>query len=235
MPRIPRKLLLVEGYQTHKIWRGHNKEWNLGSSDEKNKYLELLNISLPKQSNELNAYCNMSNHSHEQYDIKNVTEFSNLMRDHHSRYGSYFNKKHNRQGKVAYERPKTCLIQSDQYSMQTTLYIHSNPVRAGITKNASNYRWSTHRLYAYGKRDKYTQNVVFPNWYLNLGNTSKDRQRRYRRLFDAYLKDQGLIKQPSYSNNFLGDFFWCEDLKEKIKYWIKSRSTSPPTSQISTY
>jgi putative transposase len=228
MPRIPRNIIIAEGYQVHKIWRGHNREWNLETNDEKEAYFNHLNEYLKKQSNELNAFCPMSNHSHEQYDIKNRQEFSNLMRNHHSKYGMFFNRKHNRQGKVAYERPKTCLIESDDYSMTATFYIHANPVRANITKNAANYRWSTHRLYAFGTRDKINKYVKFPAWYMNLGKTPQERQRKYRKLFDAYLREYGLIKHDFLNGYFYGSYGWVEAGKETIKEWIKSRSDSPP-------
>jgi len=230
MPRVPRNLILEEGLQAHKMWRGHNKERNLESSAEKLTYLKYLNRYLKKQTNELNAYTLMSNHSHEQYDIKNIREFSNLMRDHHSRYGRFFNIKHKRDGKVAYERPKTCLIGDDDYSIRATLYIHANPLRAGMVKNALNYRWSTHKLYALGKREKFTEFIKFPNWYIALGKTWSDRQRKYRKLFDAYLRETGLIKQDFLKHNFYGSYTWTENLSERVKSWVKSgsKSNSPP-------
>ena len=228
MPHIPRNLIIEEGFQTHKIWRSHNKEWNLGTFDEKIAYLNYLNKLLPKQSNELNCYALMSNHSHEAYDIQSLRQFSDLMRNHHSRYGMYFNKKHERHGKVAYQRPKTCLIESDEYSMKATFYIHANPVRAGITKNAANYKWSTHKLYAFGKRDNFTKFVRFPHWYMALGKTREQRQRTYRKLFDAYLREHGIIQQEFLNKNFYGSFLWIKGLSERVKEWTKSNTKDPP-------
>jgi len=231
MPRIPRNLILEEGFQTHKMWRGHNKEWNLSSVGEKSFYLWSLNKLLPKQSNILNAYTLMSNHAHEDYDIKSKNEFYDLMRDHHSRYGMFFNRKHNRQGRVAYDRPKTCLIESDEYSMRTIFYIHANPVKAGITKNAANYIWSTHRLYAFGKRDEFNKYVRFPRWYMALGKTPQLRQKAYRRLFDAYLREQGFIKQIKQNflnKNFFGSFLWVSDRMKKAKDGVECKSNDPP-------
>ena len=140
--------------------------------------------------------------------IKNRQEFSNLMRNHHSRYGMFFNKKHDRQGKVAYDRPKTCLIESDDYSMTAIFYIHANPLRANITKNAANYRWSTHKLYAFGTRDKINKHVKFPAWYMDLGKTPEERQKKYRKLFDAYLREYGLIKHDFLDSYFYGSYSW---------------------------
>ena len=228
MPRIPRNLVLENDFQTHKMWRGHNKEWNIGTDDEKLAYLNFLNELLPKQLNDLNAFAYLSNHTHELFDIKDKIQFSDLMRNHHSRYGMFFNKKHNRQGKVAYERPKTCLIESDEYSMRATFYIHANPVRAGITKNAANYRWSTHKLYAFGKKEQFMIHVKFPRWYIELGRTWEERRRKYRRLFDAYLRESGLINQNFIYKNFFGSTLWTMQFAEKVSAWVKNKSKSPP-------
>jgi len=228
MPRVPRNLILDNGFQTHKMWRSHNQESNIGSDDEKLAYMAYLNKLIPKQLNQLNAFTLMSNHTHEQFDIKDKIQFSNLMRDHHSRYGMFFNKKHKRRGRIAYQRPKTCLIESDEYSMRATLYIHANPVRAGITKNASDYRWSTHKLYAFGKREEFMAHVIFPEWYMELGNTWEDRRRNYRRLFDAYLRENGLITQDFIYNNFLGDTLWMMKHSKQVSDWYKGKTKSPP-------
>jgi putative transposase len=231
MPRIPRHLVITEGFQTHKMWKGHNKEWNIAKDSEKEAYLTELNQELKKDSqpNALNAYTIMSNHSHELYFLEDIIEFSNMMRNHHSRYGLYFNKKHKRCGKVAYERPKTCLIEDEDYSMRATFYIHANPVKAGITKNAANYKWSTHRYYAFGKTDDFMKHVVLPDWYMDLGRTMKERQKAYRKMFDAYLRELGLIKQSFLENNFYGSPLWVLELTGEVSKWTKkNRSKDPP-------
>lgn len=228
MPRIPRSLILDNNFQTHKVWRGHNREWNISSNDEKVTYLSFLNELIPKQLNDLNAFTIMSNHSHELFHINDKKQFSELMRNHHSRYGMFFNKKHNRLGKVAYDRPKTCLIQEDEHSMRATFYIHANPIRAGITKNAANYKWSTHKLYAFGKRESFMKKVIFPKWYMELGKTWEERQRKYRQLFDLYLKEIGLTAQDFLNRNFFGNSIWMLELRKKVSGWYKSKSKAPP-------
>ena len=213
------------------MWRSHNKERNIDSNDEKALYLNLLNKELKRknQSNNLNAYSLMSNHTHEVYDINNKKKFSDLMRNHHSRYGQLFNINHQRSGKVAYDRPKTCLIESEHYSMNATFYIHANPVKAGITKNAANYRWSTHRLYAFGKRDRFSINVKFPDWYMALGKNFQERQKNYRKLFDAYLQEQGLIDLNFLDKYSYGSPLWMMKITRRISLWRKeNRLKDPP-------
>lgn len=226
-------MLVFDDYQVHKIWKSHDKEWNISENDEKLAYLNIVNSLLQKQKNELNAFAIMGNHVHELLRVIEAISFSNLMRDHHSRYGMFFNKKHNRRGKVAYDRPKTCLIEDDEYSMMATFYVHANPVRAGITKNAANYKWSTHKLYAFGKREPFMKNVKFPQWYMDLGKTWEERQKNYRKLFDAYLREFGLIKQGIFENNFFGSMLWTMKNEKNIhdRNKDKDKDKDPPEKE----
>jgi len=151
------------------------------------------------------------------------------MRRHHARYGQFFNKKHKRCGKVAQDRPHTSAIQNDEYEMIVIFYIHANPVRAGIVNDAKKYVWSTHNLYAFGKRAEWMKNIQFPIWYLNLGKTMKERQKKYRELFDAYLKEQGLRKQ-TFSFYGIGNLSWRRERRTEILAFTRSRARAlaPP-------
>jgi hypothetical protein len=46
-------------------------------------------------------------------------------------------------------RYKSIIVQNDAYMLQLSYYIHRNPLRAGIVKRLSDYRWSSYRVYAY--------------------------------------------------------------------------------------
>ncbi len=151
------------------------------------------------------------------------------MRRHHGRYGLFFNRKHQRCGKVAQDRPKTIAIENDSHEMTVTFYIHANPLRARIVRDAKDYPWSTHRLYAFGKKPPWMQHVRFPTWYMDLGRTMEDRQKKYRQLFDAYLRTFGLIKQL-FSTYGIGDLRWTRERRGTILEILRERakSKSPP-------
>ncbi len=230
MARVPRKLTVVAGHSVHKIWRGHNKEWNLAGDENKAKYLAFLNEDIESEKYDvgarLEALCLMDSHTHEVNGIEKPKEFSNHMRRHHSKYGRYFNKKNKRCGKVALDRPKTCLLDSEQYELQTVLYIHANPLRAKMVTEAREYHWSTHNLYAFGKRAEWMKHISFPSWYLKLGVTMERRQREYRKLFAKYLRTSGLIKQPFLYQNFYGPTIWMMEKEASLSLWRKSHA--PP-------
>lgn len=235
MARVPRSLSVLPGFGVHKVWRGHNKEPNLGSDEHKTKYLEFLNKDLESEKYDvgcaLQALCLMTNHTHEILGVKKVPEFSNHMRRHHSRYGMYFNRLNERCGKVAQDRAWTCLLADEDHEMRAVFYIHANPIRAGIVKDARDYHWSTHQLYAFGKRPDWMRNVILPSWYLRLGDNAEQRQRKYRQLFAAYLKEFGTKTQMFLRKLFYGPTLWIEQRQQVISKWRRSRSLAlaPPS------
>jgi len=231
MARMPRHLVLENGLAFHKVWRGHNREWNLGEKDEKLAYLGFLNDELVKQRSSLHALCLMSNHTHEVYTLDQIQEFSSFMRRHHGRYGQFFNKKHRRSGKVAEDRPHTSAIESEGFEMTIVFYIHANPVRAGMVKDAKDYVWSTHQLYAFGRKVPWMKNIKFPDWYMNLGRTMKERQKKYRELFDAYLREYGLRKQH-FTVYGVGDLRWRRARRMAILAFMKERVRAQAPPQI---
>jgi putative transposase len=232
MPRIPRKYIVYPGFQVHKIWRGHNREWNLGRDEWKLAYLSFLEKELKKSNSSFHALTLMDNHAHEIVHVEKQSDFSELMRRHHGRYGQYFNKQNGRSGKVAEDRPKTCLLEDDQAAMMVTFYVHANPYRAKMTQSrAVNYRFSTHRLYAHGTKLPWMGIIKFPKWYLNLGRTQEKRQRAYRKLFALYLRQTGHEKCQKYSKCFYGSVQWLVEKQTELKAHLKLHhcGTSPPS------
>lgn len=187
------------------MWRGHNRERVLESADEKSKYLKCLQESYTediKKRVQLHAITIMGNHPHELGRIakdpsgkldKGIQSLSRWMRKAHGRYGLWYNRKHDRQGKVAYDRPKTKEVEPGPGVLRAMLYLDLNPVRAGIVRHPSRYIYSTHRYYAWGEKNALSKGVNPPDEYLALGKTPSERQKKYRSICDAYMRELGLI------------------------------------------
>lgn len=69
------------------------------------------------------------------------------MRDLFSRYVTRFNRKYERRGHLVGSPYRQAVCLDDSYLLAASLYIHLNPVRAGLSENPANYRWSSSRLY----------------------------------------------------------------------------------------
>lgn len=205
MRRARRDSIGVTGI-IHKMWRGHNREHVLETDLEKNAYLRHLADTYTakiKRKVQWHSYCLMGNHSHEGNTILGVDNkrglkagikaLGNWMRNGHSRFGTEYNERHNRQGKVAYDRPKTIEVKNERSFLKVMFYGDANPVRAGLVSHPLRYRHSSYRYYAYGETDEHTTHLVPPPAYLALGNTPAKRQARYRSLCNCYLREEGLI------------------------------------------
>jgi putative transposase len=169
----------------------------------------------------------MDNHAHQIVFYNNeLKKLSNYMRLAHGLFGRLFNIRNKRTGKVANERPRTPLIQNDSYAIHTHLYIEANPVRAGMHSPESlrQYKFSSFRYFAFGIKDETTRLLVEPEWYTALGKNPKNRQKAYRKLFYAYLRERGVIHEVR-NRYFIGDPAWCQ-LKRDESQTQKPNDTS---------
>ncbi len=97
------------------------------------------------------AYVLMGNHYH----ILLRTRRANLKKAMHwfgTTYTQRFNRRHSRSGHLFQGRYKSIIVQNDAYLLQLSYYIHRNPLRAGIVKRLTDYRWSSYKVYAYGHK-----------------------------------------------------------------------------------
>ncbi|MCB0407322.1 MAG: transposase, partial [Bdellovibrionales bacterium] len=209
------------GY-VHKFWRCHNKEYYLMPNKIKSLYHKCIENNLKKDNLNnfisIHAFCYMDNHHHELTQYKNSSKnISNYMQRTHSDFGRIYNNLNDRSGKVAESRPKTPLIQDDEHLIQVHFYIEANPVRAKKipVEKLKQYKYSSFRFYAFGVEDEYTKLLTIPDWYLRLGKTKLERQKKYRKLFYQYLNKQG-VEPHGFLQAFIGKSDWIKIEKLRI-------------------
>ncbi|OHB77879.1 MAG: hypothetical protein A2Z25_07875 [Planctomycetes bacterium RBG_16_55_9] len=66
-------------------------------------------------------------------------------------YSTWHNARHDRSGHLFQGRFKSFLIAEDAYLHRLLLYIHRNPLRAGLVERLADYPWSSFRALAYGR------------------------------------------------------------------------------------
>jgi len=124
-------------------------------------------------------------------------------------YTTYFNIRHGRSGHLFQGRFKAILIEKDSYGGELSRYIHLNPVRAGLVKNPSEYRWSSYRYYI-GRERK-------PQWLTTalilgyFGGHGRWAYQKYREFVEEGLSKT--LEDPLkkvIASTFLGgeDFIW---------------------------
>jgi REP element-mobilizing transposase RayT len=108
--------------------RGHNKQSIFLHYKDYSRYLKRLEKFLTKHDITLLAYCLMPNHLHlllQQNANETVDKFVHRL---HTAYSMYFNKKYERVGSVFQGRFKAKLIDSEEYLLHVSRYIHLNPL-----------------------------------------------------------------------------------------------------------
>lgn len=162
----------------------------------------------------------MGNHFHQVAAYSEGSQnLSLLMRQQHALFGIRYNRANKRSGKVAEGRPKTPLIQNPEHEMNVHFYVEANPIRAGFRtlENLKDYLYCSYGFYAFGKRTKFTHLLTFPDWYMKLGKTFRERQAKYRKLFREYLGEYKTSHSQKYKKAFIGDPIWILEVLNKIK------------------
>jgi putative transposase len=151
---------------------------------EKRDYLIMLGLfkeSSEKFNLEYYALCLMPNHIHVLLKPreKNLAE---AMRSIFSRYAAKFNRRYERRGHLfgGPYRQSVCL--DNTYLLTASVYIHLNPVRAGLVEDANQYRWSSSALYC---QEKPKESFINPGPILELVDDDLQKARgKYRQIQD---------------------------------------------------
>lgn len=179
MPRKPR--FNLPGYTQHVFQRGYNNQSCFLSDRDCRFYLKCLQIACTKYQCAIHAYVLMLDHVHLLVTPQEGCGVSRLMQALGRNYVRYFNTKYDRRGALWQGRYKSSLVQDDQYFLLCSLYIETNPVRAGIAIKPGDYVWSSYRSNALGERSE----VVTPHIsYLALARQRSRRFVSYRKLFE---------------------------------------------------
>lgn len=177
------KKLNVPELVYHITQRGAGREPLFIEDDDYLSMLALMKEICGKHFLKMYAFCLIPNHIHL---LLSPTDenLSEAMRDLFSKYAMRFNRKYQRKGHLfgGPYRQATCL--DDSYLLAASLYIHLNPVEAGLAKNPIDYRWSSSRLYC---KDCESNSFVDPNFILNiLPGTKLEKKEKY-----SFLLGQG--------------------------------------------
>ena len=178
MPRQPR--VCIPQIPAHLIQRGNNKTACFFSNKDRDLYLHKLEEYSKRFGVAVHNYVLMTNHVHLLVTPEDECGISLLMQFLGRSYVKYFNASHDRTGTLWEGRFRMSLVDSDSYFYTVSRYIEMNPVRAGIVKHPSGYRWSSYMANADGR---YSSVVTQHKLYMKLGANPRKRSRAYRQLF----------------------------------------------------
>jgi len=151
---------------------------------EDNDYLFMLGLlkeSVQNYSLNMYAFCLMPNHVHLLFSTTEDNLYA-TMRNIFSRYAMRFNQKYERKGHLFGGPYRQAVCLDDSYLLAASLYIHMNPVKAGLVSEPISYRWSSCRLYCNVDAPK---SFIDPDFILGLLSESKvERKERYKLLMN---------------------------------------------------
>ncbi len=134
----------------HVYARGHRKEHIFRDNFDKKTFLEKLSEVSEKFQILVHCYVLMDNHYH----LLITTPNANLSRAMHQlnvSYSNWYKAKYKIIGSVFQGRFNAVLIESEDYMMVLSAYIHLNPVRSGLVKTPEDYPWSSFLSYVNSK------------------------------------------------------------------------------------
>ena len=176
----------------HIITRGNNEQPIFLHKKDYIRYLHCLEKYARKFPLRILAFCLMSNHTHlilkEEADIV-ISEF---MHDFNTAYTMYFNLRHSRSGHLLEGPFKHILIETDEYLVHLSRYIHLNPTSAGLVGKPQEYPWSSYRHYLGAEEFDFIDEEPILS-YFSRKNPRKDYQEFVESRVD-YQRELGLQK-----------------------------------------
>ena len=140
----------------HVMLRGINRQQIFENEEDNMHMLYVLSnlhlqyspdgTPLPTPTCTIYAYCLMGNHIHLLIQEKAWT-IGEIIKSLASSYVYYFNRQKQRIGHLFQDRFKSEPVNDMAYFVTLLRYIHQNPVKAGLVRDAKDYPWSSWREY----------------------------------------------------------------------------------------
>jgi putative transposase len=127
------------GAYYHVMNRGRARQNIFHNASDFEQFLATLEEASSRFSTEAYAYCLMTNH----YQLLIKTPIGNLQRAMRV-YTQRYNCKHRTDGALFCGSYKSILVDSDEYLLHLSKYIHLNPVEVKMVENLDSYCWSSY-------------------------------------------------------------------------------------------
>ncbi len=144
MPRIAR--VVVPGIPHHVIKRGNRRQRVFFRQSDYKAYKSILARFCARENVEIWAYCLMPNHVHFVMVPKTTDGLRRCMAESHRRYTHIINTREGWTGFLWQGRFDSYPM-DEAYLYNTVRYVELNPVSAGLSSRAQNWRWSSARAH----------------------------------------------------------------------------------------
>jgi putative transposase len=205
----------------HVLNRGNERRVIFRDDDDCRGFLSRLGRCSRRFEISVYAYVLMGNHYH----VVVKTSQPNLSAAIHWLQGSYtvwHNGRHERTGHLFQGRFKAFLIQEQSYLQRLLLYVHRNPLRAGLATRLRDYPWSSYHALAYDRRT--------PDWF-DPGLVYRELQidaRHLRRAITDYDEQDDNLWTDLHYGLVLGSRSVVETLRQRVPF---SKDAERPQSR----
>lgn len=191
MARKPR--IEIADIPYHLIIRGNNRGVIFFDENCYNRYIELLKGCKRRYKYKLYCFCLMPNHVHLILEASQQAPISKIMQSINTSYTLYLNKKFKRTGHVLEGRYKSKIIESNEYLLHLSRYIHMNPIRAKFCRKIEEYEYSSAKYYL---STSTSNNFIDTNFMLGiLSDDIKKARMGYKSFledgYELYIKEKG--------------------------------------------
>ena len=190
MPRTAR--IAPREYVYHILTRGNNRQDVFKEERDYRKYIEILQRYKERYKFKLYHYVLMKNHVHLVLEpVERGGTLAEIMKGINLSYVKYYKFRYKHIGHFWQDRYKSIIISKDNYLFACGSYVELNPVRAGVVKDPKDYKWSSYKVYAHGKRDALIDEHPI---YKELSRREVERRKKYRDFVNGMLIDKDAMK-----------------------------------------
>ncbi|MFH2202137.1 MAG: transposase [Elusimicrobiota bacterium] len=126
----------------HIMLQGNNRQDIFMGNQDRRYFLSLLKGYKDRYDLKVYAYALMNNYVHLLIET-GQPNLSKVMQGFNTAYTKYFNQKHNTIGHVFQGRYKALIVDTENYLLELTRYIHLAPMRDGMKERPWRYQWSS--------------------------------------------------------------------------------------------
>ncbi len=197
MARLAR--VVLPGYPHHITQRGNRRQDVFFNDSDYELYLELLVEWCAYEGIDIWAYCLMTNHVHLIVKPKKKSNLGKAIGEVHRRYTRMINLRENWKGYLWQGRFASYPMDRG-WLLKAAAYVELNPVKAGLVKNAWDYRWSSVHAHLAGKD---SQGIVLPEKLLSLADDWKTYLQEAQASSGSEFEQHGRTGRPLGSERFI--------------------------------
>ncbi len=224
MPRGPRLYLPELPY--HIICRGNNRNWVFLDDEDFEAYLNIICRYRAKDGFHLHHWVLMNNHTHLLITPGQTRPLAKSMQSINLAYSIWHSRKYQRTGHLWQGRFRSIPIEQDAYLLECGRYIERNPIRAGLTDDPANYRWTSYPAHVEGKQDELTEPH---DLYLALSNDPSRRKQLYKDYVESNRGREEKEFLEKMKSGYLGSDQFQQVIKSQAMGMRKARRGRPKT------